>query len=132
MPAASCGQIAMAGQRHRPGKASDLVVTIGHIGEAEHIGRVDIPPSDGGHAHEVLAMPHRPHRHHRIVEIRFRSEIEGGVGVEDLQPAHQQHKQNDDIDPMRHSHGARMAIDDLLSAHCMRPRLWLATPGQCV
>jgi hypothetical protein len=24
---------------------------------------------------------------------------------------------------MGHAHGARMAIDDLLSAHCMRPRL---------
>ena len=76
-------------------------------------------------------MPHRPHRQPGSSKFDFGPEIERRVGVEDLQPAHQQHKQNDDIDPMRHSHGARMAIDDLLSAHCMRPRLWLATPGQC-
>jgi hypothetical protein len=67
-------------------------------------------------------MPHRPHRHHRVVEIGLRSEIEGGVGVEDLQTAHQEHEQNDDIDPMGHAHGTRMAIYDLLSAHCMGSR----------
>ena len=57
-----------------------------------------------------------------IVEIGLRSEIEGGVGVEDLQTAHQEHEQNDDIDPMGHAHGTRMAIYDLLSAHCMGSR----------
>src|SRR5262245_3755879 len=92
VPAPPGGEVAVAGQGHRPGKASNLVIAIGRIGEAEQIGGVDVPAGDGGHAHDLLAMLHRPHGHHRIVEIRFSSEIELWMSVEDLQSAHQQHE----------------------------------------
>ena len=89
------------------------------IGEPEHIGRVDIHPA-------IVVAPTRSspcfigRMAITIVEIGLRSEIERLVGVEDLQTAHQEHEQNDDIG---HAHGARMAIDNLLSASRMRPRL---------
>ena len=112
VPAAPRGEIAMAGQRHRPGKASDLIVAVRHVGDAEYSGRVDAPAGDGRHANHLFAMLHRPHGHHRIVEAGFRSEIEGRVGIEDLQPAHQQHEQGDDVHPMGDAHRAGMAVDD--------------------
>src|SRR5262245_46930578 len=66
VPAASRGEIAVAWDGHRPGKASDLVIAVGPVGEPEHVGGVDIPPRDRGNADNILAMPHRPHGHHRI------------------------------------------------------------------
>jgi hypothetical protein len=75
VPAAPSGKIAMAGQRHRSWKASNLVATVWRVGETEQISGVYIPPCNRGDAHDLLAMPDRPHGHHRIVEIRFRVKI---------------------------------------------------------
>src|SRR6185437_12535156 len=45
-------------------------------------------------------------------EARCRAEIEFGMGVEDLQPAQQQHRHSNDIDPMRDANRQRMAKHD--------------------
>src|SRR4029077_7776298 len=66
VPTPPGGEIAVARQGHRPGKSSDLVVTGLVIGDAEQIGGVDVPAGDGGDAHDLFAMLHRPHGHHRI------------------------------------------------------------------
>ena len=42
MPAPSHGQVAMAGQRHRPGEAAFVEVAVGIGAEAEHAGRVEL------------------------------------------------------------------------------------------
>ena len=87
------------------------------VREAEHAGRVEVVAEDGGDALGGVAILHRFHRHHRIVEGRTSTRIESGMGVEDLQAAHQQDKQHERIDPMGDAHRARMPIDDLSFLH---------------
>ena len=54
----------------------------------------------------------------KLISLRDR----GRVGVEDLQAAHQQHEQGDDVHPMGDAHGARMAVDDLAFICLSYPR----------
>ncbi len=55
----------------------------------------------------------RGHAQDRIVESRRLADIERRVGVEDLQPAHEQEGDADDVDPVGDPRRQRVAVDEL-------------------
>ena len=48
--------------------------------------------------------------HGRRAVVRGLAEVERGMRVEDLQPAHEQHGQRDDVDPVHDAHRQRMPV----------------------
>jgi len=72
-----------------------------------------------------------------MIEIGALADIERRMGVEDLQSAHQEEREADDIDPMRATHHPRMAVIPVLgdrrngaghSGHIMLRRFGRAVP----
>src|SRR5262249_11121506 len=97
--------------------ASLIDVTLGIRSGAEHAVGVENVAKDAGDAFDVIAVLRSAHGENGIVEGRFRPEIERRMSVEDLETAHQQHEEDQRIDPVRDPPRARMAIDDLAFAH---------------
>src|SRR5262249_50272899 len=56
----------------------------------------------------ALLVGRRVHCQERVLEVRYPSPIERRMGVEDLQTAHQQHRQAEEINPMRQAHDRRV------------------------
>src|SRR5215468_6577701 len=131
MPAPAGGEVAMPGQGDGPGKASLIDVTLGIPSDAEHAVGVENVAEDAGDAFDVIAVLRSAHGENGIVEGRFRPEIERRMSVEDLETAHQEHKEDQRIDPVRDPHRARMAIDDLAFAHgfLLPPHYQTGDPG---
>jgi hypothetical protein len=84
MPAPPQGEIAMPGKSDRPGKAALIVVAIGIGRQAKDACRVEAMPKNAGDALGFVAVLHGSHRQDGIVERGLRSDVEGGVSVEDL------------------------------------------------
>src|SRR4029079_5494289 len=128
MPTPSHGEVALTGYGERPVKAALIELAVGVGRKPEHAGRVEAMTKDGGDAFGAVALLHGFHGGQRIVEGGLRSEIESGMGVEDLQAAHQQEQEHERIDPVGDAHRARMPIDDLAFLHGFsygRPRIWM-------
>src|SRR5262249_41544141 len=87
---------------------------------------------DAGDAFDVIAVLRSAHGENGIGEGRFRPEIERRMSVEDLETAHQEHEEDQRIDPVRDPHRARMAIDDLAIAHgfLLPPHYQPGEPGR--
>src|SRR5262249_23782647 len=117
MPAPAGGEVAMPGQGDGPGKASLIDVTLGIRSGAKHAVGVENVAEDAGDAFDVIAVLRSAHGENGIVEGRFRPEIERRMSVEDLETAHQEHEEDQRIDPVRDPHRARMTIDDLACNH---------------
>src|SRR5512142_2709051 len=83
MPTPSHGEVAMTRDGERPGKAAHIELAV--VGrKPEHAGRVEAVTKDGGDAFGAVALLHGFHGGQRTVEGGLRSEIESGMGVEDL------------------------------------------------
>ena len=117
VPAAPHGEVAVTGKRRPPRNAALLVSALGITAEPEQARGIEVPAEQRSNAVNLLVMRHWPHGEDRLVEIRFLAEIKRGVGVEDLQAAHQQDQQHERVDPMGDAHRPRMAIDDLTLFH---------------
>src|SRR6516225_11013787 len=92
-------------------------------------GKKEMPTAS--HGQPLAAGQGRPvrentNRHERIAEIRGIAPIEHRMGVEDLEPAHQQDGHAGDIDPMRDPHPKAVAVDEAIFCH---PCLRKSTPG---
>src|SRR5271169_5422199 len=105
----------------------------------EEPGKKEMPTA--AHCQPLAAgqgYPVRENTNHRerIVEIRGVAPIERRMGVEDLQPAHQQNGHADDIDPVRDPDPKAVAIDEATLSHGSldgwrrtgRPK-WAVPPG---
>src|SRR5215813_15416557 len=61
------------------------------------------------------------------IDIRWGADdapkIQRRMGVEDLQPAHQQDRQAKQVDPVRHPHDCCMSVDPAVCLHC-RESVW--------
>ena len=117
VPAPPDGEVALTGKRRPPRKPAHVISAAGIAGEPQHARGVEVQAEHCGDAVDLVALLHRPHGEDRAVEIRFRAEIKRGMGVEDLQAAHQEHQQHERVDPMGEAHRARMPIDDLALLH---------------
>src|SRR6266566_9311734 len=90
----------------REGTRRDLPVL---ARDAEHAGRVEGMAEDQRFSDEAVLRQVCPDRHGWMVEIGALADIERRMGVEDLQSAHQEEREADDIDPMGNTHQRGMA-----------------------
>src|SRR5579883_2618231 len=82
--------------------------------QSQDARRIDLVPENGRHADFVpRPIASRAHLQQRLLEARPIAPIERGMGVEDLQPAHEQDRHADEIDPVRRTDDQAMTIDRL-------------------
>src|SRR5882757_10842957 len=103
MPAPPRREILVArdGDPAREGTPRDLPVL---ARRAEHACRVECMAEDHRFSDEAALRLACQDRQGWMVEIGAFADIERRMGVEDLQPAHQEEREADDIDPMRDAH----------------------------
>ena len=95
----------------REGTPRDLPVL---ARDAEQARRVEGMAGDHRFSNEAVRGQVCPDRHGWMVEIGALADIERRMGVEDLQSAHQEEREADDIDPMRYAHHPSMAVVPVL------------------
>ena len=102
---------------------------VNHPVDDKEPGKKEMPTA--AHGQPFAAGQGRPggetaNRDQRIREVRCVTPIKRRMGVEDLQPAHQQNSHADDIDPMRDPHPNAVAVDEAIFGH---PCLHRSSPG---
>ncbi len=106
------------GQNAAQPPAEQQVQTIGKAVEHEHPGKEEMPLAPGGQvAPARYRHPGRESRaltrgevDERRVEVGHLPPVQPGVRVEDLQSAHQQHRQTQHGDPVRDANRPRVAV----------------------
>ena len=113
MPRARHRQPAIVGNRQPTTGTRDRELAVGVLRarRARRSCRIRVPstrvtpcmPPSGGHARA-------DHEQRRLPRVRRLAPVERRVRIEDLQPAHQQDRQRDDVDPVHDAHRQRVAV----------------------
>ena len=80
------------------------------IGIAKSARRIELMAEDGRDASYLTTLGlHGADGEERLVTIRPIAPVECGMGIEDLQPAHDENEQSDHVQPMAETDGERMS-----------------------
>ncbi|MNI37299.1 hypothetical protein D3C73_913860 [compost metagenome] len=112
MPAATGGEILIARQCQPGRKAACRRFAI-DFGNAQHAGGFDRQAADAGHTLYPITILHRLHGDEGwIVVGAILAPVKSRMRIEDLQPAEQQNRHAQHIQPMRQPHRETVATDE--------------------
>ena len=117
------GECEVRAERRPLRERAGLWPAIGVVGHAEEAGGVDGVVADARGADGLLrlgivAAADREHGRHAGISVM--APIKLRVHVEHREPAHQEQREAEQIDPVREAHHERMAIDDFARAPAWR------------
>ena len=129
MPAASHGEPLVAGDG-RPGWEASFGELAVDARRAEHASGFELAPEDAGHAdHRVAFFPRRQLEDRRPAVIGLASPVQRRMRIENLQAAHQQQRERDDVDPVHEPHRPCMSLIDVrLLSRDHFPQISLRSP----
>src|ERR1700733_14164494 len=123
MPPPSCREILFSRPCHESRKAALLRLAVLILRDPEPPGRIERMAGNPGYSACRLLVRGR-HRQEGLREVGLASPIKSRMGIEDLQPAHEQKNPGERVDPMRH------ADDQSVPANCDALGCWAAVKGE--